>query len=565
MSRKIYAVSIVLLFSLTLLPLSSLDADASQVTGIAGYIRDKDGNVIPNHEVNITNVNTSTTKTTTTDDDGLYAVSIEADNGDIIQGNFSYNNETGVANTAVDLDKNTQWLNISLVSLKAPVCRFSYSPSNPNSSTQIEFEDLSRDPDGYIVQWKWTFGDFSMSTRQNPTHTYNSEGKFKVTLMVQDNDGLWASCFDYIEVEDENTGDIIIPPMPPPKYEDYYTVPEMYEMLKINKVGSSNGNGNVKVAVIDSGVTKREYRGYNMHLIEALKHPSILHLPDENGHGTWCNWAVWYGVSEFTDGNQMSLKIIENARCPASYLIDALDTVKEKGVDVVSISLGGYGKANGPVDRKVDELRRNGIIVVCAAGNYGPAPSTIITPALSDSSFAIGSVDPHWTLEHYKDDVVSEWSSRGPVQGINEGKPDVVAGGESIKGAWLNGERVVSGTSMATPVVAGGCSVVYAENEALLDFLKLEYFYWQGIVPFIFETSMEHSCVERGDINSYGHGVPQFDTMSTWVFWLGLLFALLPFIIAFVAIVVYWKVIRPWWEERKKKRREAKKPRITYF
>ena len=548
--RKIKTI-LVLMLLLSSLPIYS-NAERTPV-GVAGYVYDEDGHPIPFITVNVTNVNTTETKQVVTNADGLYAVSILAQDGDIIQANATQNESFGIAQGVVNTTKLTQWLNISFGGLIPPICNFYFEPTDPRTSDEVRFFEEAYDPDGIIVEHKWDFGDFSISNEENPEHVYTAEGTYKVTLMVKDNDGLWASCSKWITVSDEGWDEdndtIYVPPLPPPIYPyTPYTIPEMYQMLKIDKLGKTNGN--VKVAVIDTGVTQRMYNGYNMYLIKALKHPDMYDPYDNNGHGTWTNFAVFYGVYSFTKGEQYSIKVIEENSCPIQYLLEALDTCKRMKVDIVSISLGGGGHIGDAIDKKIRELRRDGIIVICAGGNYGPMPSTIISPALSPSAIAVGAVDPMRTLEYYKDDQICVWSSRGGVRGLREVKPDVVAGGESIIGPYLRGEKVASGTSMATPIVAGGCSVVYAKHERMWDFLKKEYFFWKGIVPFIFEWSLEKSCYSKGDGNIYGHGIPQFDKMESKAVALGLLFLILPFIIIPIIIFLIWYI-------RKKK---GKKP-----
>jgi PKD repeat protein len=72
---------------------------------------------------------------------------------------------------------------------KDPVAAFTYSPSSPKTSDEVEFIDTSTDPDGTIASWEWDFGDGGTSTKKNPTHEFLDDGKYNVVLTVTDNDG----------------------------------------------------------------------------------------------------------------------------------------------------------------------------------------------------------------------------------------------------------------------------------------------------------------------------------------------------------------------------------------
>jgi len=51
------------------------------------------------------------------------------------------------------------------------------------------FTDASKDDDGSIVAWHWSFGDGDDSNERNPVHTYADPGHYDVSLTVTDNDG----------------------------------------------------------------------------------------------------------------------------------------------------------------------------------------------------------------------------------------------------------------------------------------------------------------------------------------------------------------------------------------
>src|SRR5262249_30740732 len=54
---------------------------------------------------------------------------------------------------------------------------FTFTTSNLTAN----FTDGSASP----TSWHWDFGDGSTSTQQNPSHTYNTNGTYTVTLIVQ--------------------------------------------------------------------------------------------------------------------------------------------------------------------------------------------------------------------------------------------------------------------------------------------------------------------------------------------------------------------------------------------
>ena len=58
----------------------------------------------------------------------------------------------------------------------------------------------SRDPDGEIATYHWTFGDGTAGSSQpNPSHVYQSAGQYHAVLRVRDNGG--AVSFDAVRVQ----------------------------------------------------------------------------------------------------------------------------------------------------------------------------------------------------------------------------------------------------------------------------------------------------------------------------------------------------------------------------
>src|SRR5579864_9382106 len=76
----------------------------------------------------------------------------------------------------------------ALLGLAAAVPTASFSPSTPNPArgSMVVFTDTSG---GAPTTWAWDFGDGGLSTQQNPTHVYRSEGAFTVKLTASNTSG----------------------------------------------------------------------------------------------------------------------------------------------------------------------------------------------------------------------------------------------------------------------------------------------------------------------------------------------------------------------------------------
>jgi len=63
------------------------------------------------------------------------------------------------------------------------------------------FTDKSKDPDGTVVSWQWSFGDGATSTEQSPGHSYAEPGHYDVQLTVTDDDGATASKTKRVDIK----------------------------------------------------------------------------------------------------------------------------------------------------------------------------------------------------------------------------------------------------------------------------------------------------------------------------------------------------------------------------
>ncbi|MFC6015317.1 S8 family serine peptidase [Plantactinospora solaniradicis] len=123
------------------------------------------------------------------------------------------------------------------------------------------------------------------------------------------------------------------------------------------------------------------------------------------------------------------------------------------------------GCARDTLRPAADALAAAGVFFVAAAGNTGPFCGSIDTaPAPYPEVFTVGAVD--------RERRVATFSSRGPAAG-GAGKPDVVAPGVAVLSALPGGGYgTQSGTSMATPHLAGVVALMWSANPGLIGDLE---------------------------------------------------------------------------------------------
>jgi subtilisin family serine protease len=269
----------------------------------------------------------------------------------------------------------------------------------------------------------------------------------------------------------------------------------------------SNGNtgtGGI-VAVLDTGYNEGHSELSSSYLggYDFIQNDNTPE--DRNGHGSHVaglitangNRATAIGVAP--DTGIYAFKVLDNSGsgyfsdviAAFNLIVNGTDNVPDTGdeiyddVDAMNLSLGTSSTWTGYCDnlndptvnamiRAINNAKENGISVVIAAGN---SPSGVSFPGCLSPAITVSAVTSN--------DNIASFSGRGAAI-------DIAAPGVSLYSVYKNNYAYLSGTSMATPVVAGTIALLKTEDPTLTSDQV--------------ESALYDNSVDLGNSNYFGNG-----------------------------------------------------------
>ncbi|WP_157879264.1 S8 family peptidase [Pararhodospirillum photometricum] len=246
---------------------------------------------------------------------------------------------------------------------------------------------------------------------------------------------------------------------------------DLWHLRQVNIGNAANrptGKGEV-VGVLDTGVEAKhselEGRVVGFQKFSARGEKVAAEARDHDGHGTHVCALIAGRKCGIAPGAQLAVASVLTekssggafgyfAQILAGY--DWLVELRKKGsynLGVINISAGTQEYSNYLLASIQQARIADGILTVVAVGNEASLSATS-SPGNYPGVVSVGATDQ-------SDNVATFSNSGNPAAHPAERKPDLAAPGVEVVSAWLGGKfRRMSGTSMASPIVAGAAALL---------------------------------------------------------------------------------------------------------
>lgn len=261
------------------------------------------------------------------------------------------------------------------------------------------------------------------------------------------------------------------------------TVPYGIPQVKADQAHTAGVRGQgVKVAVLDTGI---DYNHEDLNVRGGASFVGGDYI-DRNGHGTHVAGTIAaldnsigvIGVAP--DAELYAVKVLNDLGSGSySGIAQGIEWAIDNGMDVINMSLGGPS-SSAVLQSAVQRAYSSGVVVVAAAGNSGAGTDTVGYPAKYPEAIAVAAVN--------SSNQRASFSSTGPAVELS-------APGVNVN-STIPGNRYsssYSGTSMASPHVAGVAALVKSANPSLSNVQ--------------IRNILNSTAVPLGAQNQYGNGL----------------------------------------------------------
>lgn len=275
---------------------------------------------------------------------------------------------------------------------------------------------------------------------------------------------------------------------------------------EVHRLGYT-GRG-VGVAILDTGISMHPDYAQRIQVFrDFCSHKTRAY--DDNGHGSHIAGIIagngcmskgrFRGVAP--SASLIVLKVLDRTgNGNAKDVIEAMEWIianrTKYHIRIANISVGmlpqSKSRERDQLLEWVDRMWDYGVFTVAAAGNSGPASSSVTVPGASSTVLTVGSSDDRDIMVRRRG-LYPGYSGIGPTE-CCVCKPEILAPGTEVRSCHFesSGYTVKSGTSMATAVVSGACALAYDRYPELTPTeLKLRFYHKLAADA---DTAAETSC-----------------------------------------------------------------------
>lgn len=230
----------------------------------------------------------------------------------------------------------------------------------------------------------------------------------------------------------------------------------------------SMGSKELIVAIIDDGIDRNheDLKGRIVNAYDTIRNRK--HIVPKGEHGTHIAGIIAGSANNGIGGTGvapnvklMPINVFDGEYADTADIIDAIHYAVQQKANIINMSLGDTSYSES-LNKAVQEAYKQGVLIVAAAGNEGDMGKNVqrVYPAAFSHVISVAATNS---------------SDKRPSYSNYHSTVDIAAPGDDILSTLPNGKYGwMSGTSMATPMVAGVAALIWS-HEPKLNKTEVEY------------------------------------------------------------------------------------------